>query len=367
MAVPNSEVWIVDDSSSQSETEQEDGTTAVIKYSVRCQRESGDEMLRLPADEGEQPHKSGTEECQSEGKMGERSSNPEDEHPAMPTDPEPTSNAEVTAPEVHIEPQDVNTIMANERVEVSHTQVIVGLEVADNTTEMGRPKDVPISDKPTLDEEQAKDDGADNGAANSKVQQSSGILTSNEQEIGGGGAVASGPEIKNGERILEQVDDEKRQIRNSNSTNVVVPMKKLSPNELRSHVLGHLENVKPTRKYAIHEIWVDAPNPHLLIQGLGSIGFPLSEHDINKIKAANVQQVTTEHQTPNSSLPSSRKVWEIPGNLWIANNPSWNGYLNDILSIVNQELSINDKRGLLSKQSSMVLYEAGSVIELSQR
>ena len=109
------------------------------------------------------------------------------------------------------------------------------------------------------------------------------------------------------------------------------------------------------------------PNPHLFIHGLGSIGFPLSEHYINKIKTANVQQVTIEEETQNSSLPPSRKVWEIPGNLWTACNPSWNDNLNDILSIVNQELSINDKRGFLSKQSSMVLYEAGSMIEPSHR
>jgi len=44
---------------------------------------------------------------------------------------------EVTVMEVHIEPQDVDTIMANELVEVSHIQVIVSLEVADNRTEMG--------------------------------------------------------------------------------------------------------------------------------------------------------------------------------------------------------------------------------------
>jgi hypothetical protein len=277
------------------------------------------------------------------------------------------SDVEVTAMEVHIESQDVVTIIANERVEASHTQAIVGLEVADKTTEMGGPKDVPTLDKPTLDEEQAKDDGVDNGGANSKLQQSSGMRRSNEQEIGGGRAVATGPEIKNGERIFEKVDDEKRQISNSNSTNGVVPLKKLSPDELRSHVLDHLENIKPTRKYAIHEIPKNMPNPHLLIQGFGSIGFPSSEHDINKIKAVNVQQSTCEEDTPNSSLPSSRKVWEIPGNLWTARNPSWTDFLNNILTIVNQELSINDKRGLLSKQSTMVLYEAGGVIEPSHR
>ena len=156
--------------------------------------------------------------------------------------------------EVHVKPQDVDTIMTNEQVEASHIQVIVGLKVADNRTEMGGPKDVPTSDMPRLYEEQAKDDGLDNEATNPKVQLSSEMLISNEQDIGGGGAVAAGPEIINGERILEQVDDEKRQIRNSNSTNVVVPMKKLSPNQLRHRVLDHLERVKPTPPYT--RAWV---------------------------------------------------------------------------------------------------------------
>jgi hypothetical protein len=135
MAAPNPDVWIVDDSPSQSETEQEDRTIAAIKY------------------------------------IGGLSS-PDDSRPAIPIDPLSTPNMEVMVMEVHIEPQAVDTIMANELVEVSHIQVIVGLEVADNRTEMGGPKDVPTPDKLTVDEEQAKDDGVDNGGAKPKAQQS---------------------------------------------------------------------------------------------------------------------------------------------------------------------------------------------------
>jgi len=36
----------------------------------------------------------------------------------------------------------------------------------------GGPKDVPTPDKPTVGEEQAKDDGVDNGGAKPKAQQS---------------------------------------------------------------------------------------------------------------------------------------------------------------------------------------------------
>jgi hypothetical protein len=237
MAAPKPDVWIIDDSPSQSETEQEDRTNAAI--------------------------------TDTEGL-----SDLEDERPAIPRGPVSTRNVEVPAVEVHVEPQDVDTIMINEQVEASHIQVIVGLKVADNRTEMGGPKNVPTSDKPTLDEEQAKQDGLDNEATNPKVQLSSEMLISNEQDIGGGGAVATGPEIINGERILEQVDDEKRQIRNSNSTNVVVPMKKLSPNQLRHRVLDHLERVKPTRKYAIHEIGKICQTHTSLYTGLDLSGFP---------------------------------------------------------------------------------------------
>jgi hypothetical protein len=161
MAAPKPDVWIVDDSPSQSETEQEDRTNAAIKDT-------------------------------------EGLSNLKDERPAIPRGPASTRNVEVPTMEVHVEPQDIDKIMTKEQVEASHMQVIVGLRVADNRAEMGGPRGVPTSDKPTLDEEQAKDDGLDNEATNPKVQLSSGMLISNEQDISGGGAVATGPEIING-------------------------------------------------------------------------------------------------------------------------------------------------------------------------
>jgi hypothetical protein len=153
---------------------------------------------------------------------------------------------------------------------------------------------------------------------------------------------------------------------NSKLTGLVVPPNKLRPGELSRHVLDCLETFKPTRKFATNEPLKDMPNPHLLLYGFGCIEFPLSEHDINKIKRASGQQGTKEEEMPNSSLPLLRNVWEVPGNLWTASNPSWNDRRNFIIPKVYEALGINGSMGNLSKQSTLVLYETSSVVEPSQ-
>jgi len=61
---------------------------------------------------------------------------------------------------------------------------------------------------------------------------------------------------------------------------------------------------------------MDAPIPRLVIRGLGSIGFPLSERDIGIIVAARGQLAPQDlAEEPASSLPPTRRVWEVPSKL----------------------------------------------------
>ncbi|KUJ12576.1 uncharacterized protein LY89DRAFT_210230 [Mollisia scopiformis] len=88
----------------------------------------------------------------------------------------------------------------------------------------------------------------------------------------------------------------------------------IQPREVKKRLYEHFEDYFRgnchRRKFAFHERLRHTPNPGLEIVGSGSIGFPLDDDDITKIKAAS-KSLSTE--SPISSL---RTLWEVPKDMW---------------------------------------------------
>jgi hypothetical protein len=109
--------------------------------------------------------------------------------------------------------------MENEQAGVPQMDVAIGINTTEVTTGIDPPIDVHKSDKPTLDEDQAMDDGVNNGYTIPEMRQSSAMTTANEQKDTAvsddkkhrvAGAAATGPElIQTAKEIMEQGDHEK--------------------------------------------------------------------------------------------------------------------------------------------------------------
>ena len=74
-------------------------------------------------------------------------------------------------------------------------------------------------------------------------------------------------------------------------------------------------------------------NPGLCIEGVGSIGLPISEHDVQRL-------ISTSHQAPFGKGretfvdTSVRKTWEIDSDRMRLNHPKWTVQLEAIVDDV---------------------------------
>lgn len=90
-----------------------------------------------------------------------------------------------------------------------------------------------------------------------------------------------------------------------------------------------LTGIQSAGFFAVSKKLDNAPNPGLCVEGLGSIGLPLSDRDAEALIAAS-------HQTP------FEKTWELPASVIHLKNPAWTELLNTVVQEVSRELGVDE-------------------------
>ncbi|KAK0121907.1 hypothetical protein ONS95_010183 [Cadophora gregata] len=102
-----------------------------------------------------------------------------------------------------------------------------------------------------------------------------------------------------------------------------------------------------------------SPNPGLHLVGLGMVGFPLSEADIDKIKMASAL-----HNPNDTSLSvgvdmlQHNSVWEVPAGAWETQNADWKLFSDPILA--RFVTAMGTKGAFRIVKSSLILYGCGA-------
>ena len=109
---------------------------------------------------------------------------------------------------------------------------------------------------------------------------------------------------------------------------------------------------KTTGRFSHHKVLKEPPNPGLYLKSYGSIGFPFSDHDVEKLVKAGNQIQQLEENT-----------WELPAKIWETTNPSWTLLIKSVLKDVGQNLGVPKSRGTRGRPSALILYEPGSVVK----
>ncbi|KAJ3484093.1 hypothetical protein NLI96_g5882 [Meripilus lineatus] len=103
----------------------------------------------------------------------------------------------------------------------------------------------------------------------------------------------------------------------------------ISPEDIRSG----LEEALSTRldfigAFSFSKTFTDAPNPSLDIQGLGTIGVPLSNHDAEAIKSM-AEQAPFGMGAKSVIDKTVRDTWEIDAKLITFGNPRWTDFMQN--------------------------------------
>lgn len=142
----------------------------------------------------------------------------------------------------------------------------------------------------------------------------------------------------------------------------------IPPDQIKQHLRDHFQRIYDAVDFSYCEALRNAPNPGLVIDGVGEIGFPLSDADICKIKGASTG---TSQNTGEESIDSPLSVnplasWEILGSMWRVQNPAWKLLLRSLLQKVEDTLKLKGTgRGTTIRRTCLILYGAGSTIQES--
>lgn len=125
-------------------------------------------------------------------------------------------------------------------------------------------------------------------------------------------------------------------------------------------LLGCLQNVKATGSFATYFSYPAAPNPALTIEGLDTIGLPLSIRDAKAI-------IDISRQAPfgkgDETLvdTSVRKTWELDASQFTLLNPGWEGFLGLQVKFVAENLGIDvEPKQIRAEPYKLLLYEEGA-------
>ncbi|CAG8951916.1 hypothetical protein HYFRA_00005721 [Hymenoscyphus fraxineus] len=146
----------------------------------------------------------------------------------------------------------------------------------------------------------------------------------------------------------------------SGCDDVVANSLMIEPSEIKPRLMRQLEiSTKTPNIFAVNATLNESPNPGLHITGFGMIGFPLSEHDIERIKIAAV---------PNPQNERSPGVWEVPARLWQTENPKWDSFIKSARFQLTTRLGV-DKEDMIwvnAKKASLILCLPGGVMQSAQ-
>ena len=87
--------------------------------------------------------------------------------------------------------------------------------------------------------------------------------------------------------------------------------------KLKTNLRNHFDDISIGTSFFHQGVLPNAPNPGISIHGYGTIGFPLTEHDYERMKAAS--SLGSNESTGNTLTPSH--VYTIPGNKISIRNP----------------------------------------------
>ncbi|PFH49442.1 hypothetical protein AMATHDRAFT_4896 [Amanita thiersii Skay4041] len=109
--------------------------------------------------------------------------------------------------------------------------------------------------------------------------------------------------------------------------------------------------------YSTNIIDEDAPNPWLQIEGIGSIGIPLSERDAKLIQEHAIEVIPL---SKNRDCKDSGCVWEIGAQFLECENPDWNVFLEQKLEGNVRALIQGPSEPFEFELCKLVLHGAGS-------
>ncbi|KAE9375131.1 hypothetical protein N431DRAFT_555630 [Stipitochalara longipes BDJ] len=120
--------------------------------------------------------------------------------------------------------------------------------------------------------------------------------------------------------------------------------------------LTHLESADASKPFALFETQNNPPNPGICLKNGGPIGLPLSDGDANVFRAAS-------HRSPLDRDPVSpvgECVWVIPAGEFEIQNPTWEPFLQDIVTKVSAGLGVDSNgKGVSAELFNLSLREAG--------
>lgn len=118
--------------------------------------------------------------------------------------------------------------------------------------------------------------------------------------------------------------------------------------EIRGLLCACLDAATSAGAFAHSDVLRNAPNPGLCINGLGSIGFPLADHDIQNIVAVSEESMDV------------KGICEVSGDKIEVTNPALETLVKSVLGTIAAEMGISKSKGLSEELYALVLYKSGS-------
>ncbi|KAJ7508332.1 hypothetical protein B0H11DRAFT_2217634 [Mycena galericulata] len=115
-------------------------------------------------------------------------------------------------------------------------------------------------------------------------------------------------------------------------------------------------------KYAHSSVLQGAPLPGLSVEGMGTIGLPLSSRDAEALRS-HAKQAPFGHGDKSVVDTSVRDTWEVPADAVKFTNPAWNKFIADtVVKEVVQALGVSYSPAIAPRCElyKLLLYETGS-------
>jgi hypothetical protein len=129
---------------------------------------------------------------------------------------------------------------------------------------------------------------------------------------------------------------------------------------IKSQLIRCLSQIKYAGSFATFNTYLNAANPGIVIDGIGSIGLPLSERDAKAI-------IKISKQSPFGKGSETiidtevRNSWELHASQFKVENPSWGETFKEIVDRVVKELGIESE--VKAVPYKMLLYEKGAMFK----
>jgi hypothetical protein len=137
------------------------------------------------------------------------------------------------------------------------------------------------------------------------------------------------------------------------------------PHALKVDLCDYLDTLEIGGKVAHHGPITAAPNPGLFLIDHGTVGFPLCQHDFDKIIAASSSIEHPADSTRNVALGLPKQYWTVPESRVRLTNPAWLPMLTSIMAQIQIELGLGDRK-FISILLELVMYETGSTLAAYQ-